>query len=326
MNSKLLHPAKLFSIIIACISVVACQTTGTKTNVTSGSGAPDINQVKAQSYNGPQARIAVSSFKDKSNNRGWYNKEIGDGMADQLTTALVNSGRFIVLERQALSHVLGEQDLATSGRISQQTAAPIGKIEGAEILVVAAVTEFDANSGGTSASGGGWVSGLLGAVKGGMKNSHIAIDLRLIDAKTSRILAATSVEGESTDSNIGGAVLGWFGGGVAGVGLNSWKNTPKEKALRSVINNAVEYILTKVPPTYYRHGNVTTQTNSSKTDVKMAQGVLNCLGFKAGTRDGLIGKGTASALKAYQKLKGLSVSGKLNMATLNSLKQETCSA
>ena len=84
-----------------------------------------------------------------------YAMLIGDGMADMLTTALVNSGRYIVLERESLDTVLTEQDLGASGRIRSDTAAAIGEIEGAELLIVAAVTEFDGNSGGTSGSIGG---------------------------------------------------------------------------------------------------------------------------------------------------------------------------
>ena len=78
----------------------------TSTNVTSNQNSPDINEVSKQQYNGPKARIAVARFTDKSNNSRWWRKEIGEGMADQLTTALVGTNRFIVLERQALDAVL----------------------------------------------------------------------------------------------------------------------------------------------------------------------------------------------------------------------------
>ena len=96
-----------------------------ETKVTSGQDSPDINQAQAEAYNGPKARIAVSRFTDKTG-KGWWSGASGDGMADQLVTALFNSNRFIVLERQTLGDVLAEQDLGASGRVSQQTAAPIG--------------------------------------------------------------------------------------------------------------------------------------------------------------------------------------------------------
>lgn len=151
-------------------------------------GGPSIDQVQAMDAHGPQARIAVARFENKSaDSRSWWNPQIGDGMADMLTTALVNTGRFIVLERgEALEDILGEQDLGASGRVRADTAAPIGEMEGAELLVVAAVTEFDENSGGTRGGLGGFGGRVLGAIAGGTKSAHMAIDLRLVDARTSR--------------------------------------------------------------------------------------------------------------------------------------------
>ncbi|GAB4191365.1 MAG: hypothetical protein Tsb002_19940 [Wenzhouxiangellaceae bacterium] len=234
--------------------IAACATTGTTTRVTSGSDQ-SIADAQAVPYDGPQARIAVARFTNKSaDSRNWYNPQIGDGMADMLTTALVNTGRFIVLERQAIDDVLSEQDLGASGRVSADTAAAIGEIEGAEILVVAAVTEFDDNSGGTRGGLGGIGGGILGAIAGGSRSAHMAIDLRLVDARTSRVLAATSVEGEAKDFSLGGALGGYTGSVGLGGALQSWKNTPREKALRQVIGAAVDYVIGKTPTTYYRHG------------------------------------------------------------------------
>jgi curli biogenesis system outer membrane secretion channel CsgG len=240
-------------------------TPGTEAEVTSGQDAPDINEIQSEAYDGPKARLAVSRFTDKTR-KGWYTGSIGDGMADQLATALFNSNRFILLERQALGDVLAEQDLASAGRVSQQTAAPTGQIEGAEILVTGAVTEFDpgASGGGGSTSGlfGLNVGTVLGAVSGGYKRAHLAIDVRLIDTRTSRILAATSVEGEATDVDMGGALLGATGGSALSGSLGGWENTPIEKALRIAINLAVEFVVSKTPPVYYRFG-PTTQVSAA---------------------------------------------------------------
>ncbi|MCP3867519.1 MAG: SH3 domain-containing protein [Gammaproteobacteria bacterium] len=227
---------------------------GTETKVTAGQNSPDLNQVQAESYNGPKARVAVSRFTNKTQKR-WWTREIGDGMADQMVTALFNSNRYIVLERQTINDVLAEQNLGAAGRISRDTAAPVGQIIGAELLITGAVTEFEANASGTRGSAGGLLGNVVGAITSGVRRAHMAIDVRVIDARTSRILAATSVEGSSTDVDIGGAVGGYFGRGVAlGGALSSWENTPKEKALRACINKAVDFIVSKTPTNYYRHG------------------------------------------------------------------------
>ncbi len=234
---------------------VGCVTPGTKTTVTSGQGGPSIDEAQAVAYNGPKARIAVSRFKDKTHKSWkWWSTEIGDGMADQLVTALFNTNRFIVLERATLSDVLSEQDLGASGRIRKDTAAPIGEIEGAELLVVGAVTEFEGAASGAGGGVGGFGKGILGGIMGGYKKSHMAIDLRIIDTRTSRIVAATSVEGEATDVNLGGLVAGWGGSGALAGGLGGWKNTPTEKALRICIKEAVQFVVSKTPQTYYHHG------------------------------------------------------------------------
>lgn len=234
---------------------------GTTTKVTSGQSTPDINAVQMEAYNGPKARIAVAQFKDKTG-KGWWTGSIGDGMADQLATSLFNSNRYIVLERQLLNEILQEQDLGASGRVRTDTAAPIGEIEGAELLITGAVTEFEGNSGGTQGGLGGLLGGsvgtIIGAISGGYRKAHIAIDIRIIDTRTSRIVAATSVEGEATDVNLGGALRGAVTGGALGGSLAGWKNTPIEKALRICIRKAVEFLVSKTPQVYYRHGTAQT--------------------------------------------------------------------
>ncbi len=253
----------LFSLIALSLFIFSgCVTSGTTTTVTSGQDSPDIAQTQAEDYNGPKARIAVSQFKNKAGG-GWWNNNIGDGMADQLTTALFNSNRFIVLERQTLNDVLTEQDLGASGRIRSDTAAAIGEIEGAELLVVGAVTEFEGAASGSSGSIGGGAAGIFGSLLGGFQKAHMAIDLRIIDSRTSRILAATSVEGEATDVNLGGLLGGYGSAGALAGGLSGWKNTPNEKALRICIQKAVEFVVSKTPKHFYHYGAQPTSSSSS---------------------------------------------------------------
>ncbi|SFD67468.1 CsgG/HfaB family protein [Pseudoalteromonas denitrificans] len=246
----LVNTLKLLISAFVVTSLFACQSTSTK--VTSNKEAENINEVAKQSYNGPKARIAVARFTDKSHDAKWWRKEIGEGMADQLTTALVGTNRFIVLERQALDAVLSEQDLAVSGRVNATSGAAYGEIEGAEMVVVAAVTEFDDDNSGASVGGSGFLGDVFSSVSAGFSGSHIAIDLRLIDTRTSRILAATSVEGGSKDFDFSSAATN-FGGALVGGNISGWANTPKEQALREVIIKAVAYLESKVPATYYRY-------------------------------------------------------------------------
>lgn len=173
-------------------------------------------------------------------------RDIGEGMRDMLTTALFNTNRFIVLEREQLGEVIKEQDLAKSGRIKKGTEAPTGEIYGAELLITAAVTEFEGSAKGVG--GGTKVLGVT--VAGGAKKAHLAIDLRIIDMKTSQIVAATTVEGSATNFAAGGAANI---GGKLPVALGGFSKTPTEQAIRVCIQKAVEYIVSQTPAQYYRH-------------------------------------------------------------------------
>ena len=136
-----------------------------KATVTTPDGK-SIEEAQQEAYDGPKARVAVSQFKDKTG-KGWWTGAIGDGMADMLSTALFHSNRYIVLERQTVSDVLREQDLATAGRIKKGTEAPTGEIEGAELLITGAVTEFEGNQSGIGGGIGG-VGGNVGRILGGI--------------------------------------------------------------------------------------------------------------------------------------------------------------
>lgn len=214
------------------------------------SQGPTIDQAQQEDAMGPKARVAVTRFEDKS---AKGSSAIGDGMAEMLSHALFATNRFIVLERQAIGDVLSEQDLGASGRVKRETAARIGDIEGADLLIMGTITEFEP---GASGAGGG-VGGLIplpgrrigvGGVGGGIKTSHVAMIIKVIDAKTGRRLASEQVEGKATD--IGGLV-GMGGGPLAGA-FGGYSKTPMEKAIRIAIEEAVRVIDAKTPPEYFR--------------------------------------------------------------------------
>ncbi len=325
----------IFSLLfIAATASAGLPFFGTKAKVTSGQDSAGIQEKQAEAYDGPKARIAVARFTDKTG-KGWWTGQIGDGMADQLTTLLFNTNRFIVLERQTVGDVLGEQDLGASGRVRRETAAPIGEIEGAELLVVAAVTEFEGAASGGRGRLGGFNNRFLGAITGAFKKAHMAIDLRIIDSRTSRVVAAASVEGSSGSVDLG-VVSRYFGDSGALVGaLGGWKNTPTEKALRVVIAEAVDFVVTKTPQQYYRHGGSVTvrqpQSPSAssaspgltRSVVRQMQSMLASLGYDVGTPDGLAGKKTSTAISQFQSDNGLEITGSFNPPTMKKIRELT---
>jgi len=203
-------------------------------------------------YSGPKARVAVADFDVKAAKAGG---EIGSGLREMLVTALINSSRFSVVERQSLGAVLQEQELAASGA-AQAGSVQRGQIKTADIVISAAVTEFEphASGGGVGIGGfGGVGGGILGGLIGGsMNKAHMALDLRLIDTSTSEILSSTRVQGSAKDV-AGGIMTGFFGGWGLGAGLGAYANTPTEKAIRVCIIEAVKYVCQNIPPQYYKY-------------------------------------------------------------------------
>lgn len=243
---------KLLLIIVSlsALSLVGCASlTRPTAKVDSTAGTQPL-----PAYSGPKARIAIADFEVKAAKAGG---EIGSGLREMLITALINSNRFSVVERQALGAVMQEQELGASGA-SQQGAlgAQRGKIKTADLIITAAVTEFEPQASGGRAGiggGGGAGSGILGGLLGASLNkAHMALDIRIVDASTSEVLAATRVQGQAADiSGIVGA--GFFGGWVLGGGLSAYANTPMEKAIRVCIIEAVRYISQAMPVNFYKY-------------------------------------------------------------------------
>lgn len=204
-------------------------------------------------YSGPKARIAIAEFEVKAAKAAG---EIGSGLREMLATALINSSRFSVVERQVLEAVMREQELSASGAVEQGTGVQRGKIKAADLIVTAAVTEFEPQASGGSAGvggGGGVGSGILGGLLGAALNrAHMALDIRIVDTSTSEVLAATRVQGQASD--ISGAIMaGFLGSWGLGGGLSAYANTPMEKAIRICIIEAVRYISQTIPANYYKY-------------------------------------------------------------------------
>ena len=188
-----------------------------------------------------QKSLAVMKFTTTAGGgtNYWYNAswDLGDGMAEMLATALVETGKFKVLERQQIHDVLGEQDLGASGRVDPATAAKIGKILGARYLVYGTVNEFEYSKAG----GGGGVR--IGGFRIGANeaSAHVGMDIRIVDAVTSEILFSTRSTAEAKRS---GFKVGYSGADF-GADLGTFKKTPLGEATRDAIQDAVTKIVSQ---------------------------------------------------------------------------------
>ena len=206
--------------VVAIVLVAAgCSDTAAVTRPT---GGPTIAKAQRLPDKGPQYRIAVADFANSAAQQA----ELGKGMADMLADALFNTGRFIVLERERLPEVTGEQDLARGKRFNPATAPPLGQLEGAQLLIRGTITAFE-----PACQGGSLI--IVSA-----RQACLSLNLRIVDVATGRVVSAVTVDATSADSRVG--IL--FAGGDLPVGLGAYRKTPMEQALRNAIETAVNTI------------------------------------------------------------------------------------
>ena len=160
----------------------------------------------AQAASSDKPRIAVLEFKNKADNQWWFHGG-AEAAQDVFVTELVKSGKFRVMDREALDAVLREKNLALAGDIDPKTAVKAGKLIGVNYLLTGAVTEYGQMGSSAHAPG---VRGLPG-FSGGKKTFTAALNARLIDTTTGEILWADEARGEDSNFKLS---IGGFGGGV----------------------------------------------------------------------------------------------------------------
>ena len=177
--------------------------------------------------------LGVAEFRNDTS-AGWWSGGVGRELAGMLTNELAGTGKFKMVEREKLDAVLEEQDLADSGRVSKKTGAKIGKLTGAQYLVVATLSAFEEN-----VSGGGGGLSFRGVSVGGKKeDAYMAVDLRVIDTTTGEVAYTRTVEARASS---GGMNVGLYRGGFGG-NLSKYEKTPTGKAIRACIIEIAEYL------------------------------------------------------------------------------------
>jgi len=253
---RALKPPRIALALLCAVVLAACST-----------GAR-LKRADGQKY-----RIAVGNIIDKtdpasekslSRQVGYINAKrqaddhieaagIMSGIHDLLVTELFNSGQFIVLEREALDSVLVEQEFSQSAKVGDESRIPLKQLEGAELLVVGALTGFDAGVSGVAIPipfplGKDFSKG-IGIASLSFKRGFAAMDLRIIDTATGRIVASTAVEGRNTSYGFG--LQGLYTNRIGYVPLpgvlNAFSNTPVEAALQKMVTAAIKAIADQKP-------------------------------------------------------------------------------
>ena len=151
-------------------------------------------------------RIAVLEFKNKADNQYWWHGG-AEAMQDVFVTELVKSGKFRVIDREALAALMREKNMSLGGDIDPATAVQAGKLLGCQYFLTGAITEYGATDTSAHARSVGRIPGF----RGGKKTFVAAANARLIDTTTGEIVWADEARGEDSKFKLS---IGGFGGGV----------------------------------------------------------------------------------------------------------------
>jgi curli biogenesis system outer membrane secretion channel CsgG len=183
-------------------------------------------------YHGIKHAVGVVDFDNDAGYRSQW--EMGYNLSILLESALFDTGRFVLVERENLGVVLDEQDLAASGRMAQASSvAQTGKLRPAKYIATGAMTEVEYNE-----SGGGGGFNIKGIRVGGSKaDAKITIIAKLIDSTTGEIVAKKRITGEAGRAQLNlGVNKGSFKGDIGG-----FAKTPLGEAAQDCINQAARF-------------------------------------------------------------------------------------
>ena len=190
------------------------------------------------SYGGPKHVVAVLPFDNKVKGYDSASSALGEGMTEILTTELVNSGRFVVIERALIQDIVKEQELSMTGLVNSETAVKAGGMAGAQFFIKGAVTEFNPKAGGGGISLG-WD---LGKVASKASSVYLAIDVRIIDNATGHIYASynASATAKSRGARVSSALTDSIDN--LSIGVSGFSSTAIGQAVRTAIQEVMGFI------------------------------------------------------------------------------------
>lgn len=216
----------------AVVLLSGCALLDTKTQAASGNANMGLPE-----YKGIKHAIGCKDFENQAGWKGQW--EIGNNLSILLESALFDTGRFVIVEREKLKDVLAEQDLLASGRAAKaKDVAQKGLIRPARYLGSGAVTQVDEDTSG----GAGGISFKGISLGGGKSKAQITIIAKLIDTTTGEIVAKETIVGKAgrVAMNVGLSVKG------VNTDMGGFKKTPLGEAAQDCINQAAVFFAKKM--------------------------------------------------------------------------------
>ena len=160
--------------------------------------------------------------------------DVGDGIAETITTELVNTNKFRVIERAQLQKVLDEQFLGQEGVLDPTTAARVGRVLGVQLMLLGTVTEFSIDTQRVNVP-------FIGKVD--VTIARCVINAKMVNTETAEIMAAMKGEGQFDRK---GFALGGAFGDLRGLSFGSGEfrdhilGKATELAAKQIVEQTVE--------------------------------------------------------------------------------------
>ncbi len=147
-------------------------------------------------YYGLKRRIVILDFENRTDLGG---QKLGSVVTDHLISVLARSNRYTLIERSRIDQILQEQALGQSGAITEESAAHVGKLLGAESLVMGKILEAkqETEQGKIDNKDDKWFLKLKATV------GIIHISYKMINTRTGEILFADDVSETETKAGFG---------------------------------------------------------------------------------------------------------------------------
>lgn len=242
---------------------------------------------------------------------------------------MAQSNCFQVIDRgAALGNIQTEDALSRSGMLRQGSTTARGRMITTQYLITPNVIFSNQNSGGfggLAALGGllGAGGAIAGAVAGSMRFQEAQTALFLVDAQSG--VQTAVAEGSAKVTDFGGfGGLGGFGGGIAGLGgIGGYGNTAEGKLVAAAFLDSYNNLVHQIRGTQPNLPPVMPGAEAARSDTDLVmdiQAELRRRGYYNGALDGIFGRGTTAAVRAYQRDNNLSQDGQPSLALLQHIR------
>jgi len=281
----------------------------------------------------------------ENENAGWYtilrNQYQLPPTAQLLRLLIQQSNCFVVVERGAAGMRAMERERALMGAGEMRAGSNMGggQVVASDYSLQPEVIFSQSDTGGIGGGVGGRSrgGGVLGAILANTQTRESSVILMMVDNRSGVQISVS--EGSASKTDWGG--FGSLFGSRVGAGLGAYQRTPQGKVIAAAFMDAYNQMVVSLRnyQAQYVQGQglggggrlgVDGGVGPSQTTVgaaagglislRQAQQRLNQLGYNAGTADGVMGARTQNALRTFQSDYNLPVTGRLDSATSQALR------